>query len=35
VKIKHIEAIQLVRRLEDAFQGGTYKLTAQTIVTRV
>lgn len=35
-KIKHIEAIPLVRKLEDVFQGGTYKITSRnTIVTRV
>jgi L-alanine-DL-glutamate epimerase-like enolase superfamily enzyme len=36
MKIKHIEAIALVRKLEDVFQGGTYKITSRnTIVTRV
>jgi len=36
MKIKHIEAIPLVRQLEDVFQGGTYKITSRnTIVTRV
>ncbi len=36
MKIKHIEAIPLVRELEDIFQGGTYKITSRnTIVTRV
>jgi L-alanine-DL-glutamate epimerase-like enolase superfamily enzyme len=36
MKIKHIEAIPLVRQLEDIFQGGTYKITSRnTIVTRV
>jgi L-alanine-DL-glutamate epimerase-like enolase superfamily enzyme len=36
MKIKHIEAIALVRKLEDEFQGGTYKITSRnTIVTRV
>src|SRR6185503_7491886 len=36
MKIKHIEAIPLVRKLEDVFQGGTYKITSRnTIVTRV
>jgi D-arabinonate dehydratase len=36
MKIKHIEAIPLVRELEDVFHGGTYKITSRnTIVTRV
>ena len=36
MKIKHIEAIPLVRELEDVFQGGTYKITSRnTIVTRI
>lgn len=36
MRIKHIEAIPLVRKLEDVFQGGTYKITSRnTIVTRV
>jgi D-arabinonate dehydratase len=36
MKIKHIEAIPLVRKLEDVFQGGTYQITSRnTIVTRV
>ncbi|MCL5999736.1 MAG: mandelate racemase/muconate lactonizing enzyme family protein [Chloroflexi bacterium] len=36
MKIKHIEAIPLVRELQDVFQGGTYKITSRnTIVTRV
>ena len=36
MKIRHIEAIPLVRQLEDIFQGGTYKITSRnTIVTRV
>src|ERR1017187_3809151 len=36
MKIKHIEAISLVRKLEDVFEGGTYKITSRnTIVTRV
>jgi D-arabinonate dehydratase len=36
MKIRHIEAIPLVRQLEDVFQGGTYKITSRnTIVTRV
>lgn len=36
MKITHIEAIPLVRKLEDVFQGGTYKITSRnTIVTRV
>ncbi len=36
MKIKHIEAIPLVRKLESIFQGGTYKITSRnTIVTRV
>ena len=36
MKIKHIEAIPLVRELEDVFQGGTYKIASRnTIVTRV
>lgn len=36
MKIRHIEAIPLVRALEDVFQGGTYKITSRnTIVTRV
>ncbi len=36
MKIKHIEAIPLIRQLEDVFQGGTYKITSRnTIVTRV
>ena len=34
--IKHIEAIPLIRELEEVFQGGTYKITSRnTIVTRV
>ncbi len=36
MKIKHIEAIPLVRKLEDVFKGGTYVITSRnTIVTRV
>jgi D-arabinonate dehydratase len=36
MKIKHVEAIPLVRQLEDVFQGGTYRITSRnTIVTRV
>jgi D-arabinonate dehydratase len=36
MNIKHIEAIPLVRQLQDVFQGGTYKITSRnTIVTRV
>jgi len=36
MKIKHIEAIPLVRKLEEVFQGGTYKITSRnTIVTWV
>lgn len=36
MKIKHIEAIPLVRKLEDVFYGGTYKITNRdTIITRV
>jgi len=36
MKIKHIEAIPLVRQLEETFQGGTYKIVSRnTIVTRV
>lgn len=36
MKIKYIEAIPLVRKLETAFQGGTYQITSRnTIVTRV
>lgn len=36
MKITHIEAIPLERKLEDTFQGGTYKITSRnTIVTRV
>jgi len=36
MRIRHIEAIPLVRKLEDVFQGGTYKITSRnTIVTRV
>lgn len=36
MKIKHIEAIPLVRELEDAFHGGTYVITSRyTIVTRI
>ncbi|MEO6848131.1 MAG: mandelate racemase/muconate lactonizing enzyme family protein, partial [Chthoniobacterales bacterium] len=36
MKIKHIEAIPLIRELEDIFQGGTYKITSRnTIVTRI
>jgi len=36
MKIRHIEAIPLVRQLENVFQGGTYKITSRnTIVTRV
>ena len=35
MKIKHVEAIPLVRELEETFQGGTYKITSRnTIVTR-
>lgn len=34
--IKHLEAIPLIRKLEDVFHGGTYKITSRnTIVTRV
>ncbi len=36
MRIRSIEAIPLVRNLEDVFQGGTYKITSRnTIVTRV
>ena len=36
MKIKHIEAIPLVRELEQEFVGGTYRITSRyTIVTRV
>lgn len=36
MRIKHIEAISLERKLEDVFHGGTYKITSRnTIVTRV
>jgi len=36
MRIKHIEAIALVRPLEEVFRGGTYKITSRnTIVTRV
>lgn len=36
MKIKHIEAIPLLRKLQDVFQGGTYKITSRnTVVTRV
>jgi D-arabinonate dehydratase len=36
MKVKHIEAIPLVRKLEDVFEGGTYRITSRyTIVTRV
>src|SRR5688572_1481755 len=36
MKIKHVEAISLVRQLQDVFQGGTYKITSRnTVVTRV
>lgn len=36
MKITHIEAIPLVRQLQQVFQGGTYKITSRnTIVTRV
>ncbi|MBI2497621.1 MAG: mandelate racemase/muconate lactonizing enzyme family protein [Opitutae bacterium] len=36
MKIKHLEAIPLVRQLGNVFQGGTYKITSRnTIVTRV
>ncbi len=36
MKIKHVEAIPLVRQLTETFQGGTYKITSRnTIVTRV
>jgi L-alanine-DL-glutamate epimerase-like enolase superfamily enzyme len=36
MKIKHIEAIPLVRELENAFQGGTYRIVSRnTIVARV
>ncbi len=36
MKIRQIEAIPLVRSLEEVFQGGTYKITRRnTIVTRV
>jgi L-alanine-DL-glutamate epimerase-like enolase superfamily enzyme len=36
MKIKHIEAIPLVRELEQEFLGGTYRITSRnTIVTRV
>src|SRR4051812_11456652 len=36
MKIKHIEAIPLVRELDEEFLGGTYRITSRnTIVTRV
>jgi len=36
MKIKYIEAIPLVRKLEETFKGGTYRITSRnTIVTRV
>ena len=36
MRIKHIEAIPLVRELEETFKGSTYKITSRnTIVTRV
>jgi L-alanine-DL-glutamate epimerase-like enolase superfamily enzyme len=36
MKIRNIEAIPLVRNLQQVFQGGTYKITSRnTIVTRV
>ena len=36
MKIKYVEAIPLVRALEETFKGGTYKITSRnTIVTRV
>ncbi len=36
MRIERLEAIPLVRRLEDTFEGGTYKITSRnTIVTRV
>ncbi len=36
MRIQSIEAIPLVRNLQDVFQGGTYKITSRnTIVTRV
>ena len=36
MRIKNVEAIPLVRDLEDVFKGGTYKITSRnTIVTRV
>jgi L-alanine-DL-glutamate epimerase-like enolase superfamily enzyme len=36
MKIKHIEAIPLIRKLETTFHGGTYQITSRnTIVTRV
>ena len=36
MKIKHIQAIPLVRKLDRAFQGGTYRIVSRnTIVTRV
>jgi D-arabinonate dehydratase len=36
MRIKNVEAIPLVRKLQDVFQGGTYKITSRnTIVTRV
>src|SRR5580698_6086876 len=36
MRIKHIEAVALVRQLEEVFRGGTYKITSRnTIVTRV
>ena len=36
MKIRHIEAIPLVRELKETFKGGTYKITGRnTIVTRV
>ena len=36
MKIKHVEAIPLVRNLDEEFVGGTYRITSRnTIVTRV
>lgn len=36
MKIKHIEAIPLVRKLDNEFYGGTYKITSRnSIVTRI
>jgi L-alanine-DL-glutamate epimerase-like enolase superfamily enzyme len=36
MKIKHVEAIPLVRELDEEFLGGTYRITSRnTIVTRV